>query len=96
MFVRDVIKPVIYALMSMITVVLNALTDTNKIELPSLRSLKDVSKLVLKERFSVMNFVRNVTNLAKNARLDLIIIVLSAQMDLYKMEHTYSRAQKNV
>ena len=45
-----------------------------------------MSKLVLKERFSVMNFVRNVTNLAKNARLDLIIIVLSAQMDLYKME----------
>ena len=44
----------------------------------------------------MINFVRNVTNLAKNARLDLIIIVLSAQMDLYKMEHTYSRAQKNV
>ena len=42
------------------------------------------------------NFVRNVTNLAKNALLDLIIIVLSAQMDLYKMELTYSRVPKNV
>ena len=96
MFVRDVIKLVIYALMSMITIVLNAQTDTNKIELLSLRSLRDVSKLVLKEHFSVMNFVRNVINLAKNALLDLIIIVLSAQMDLYKMELTYLKTPKNV
>ena len=80
----------------MIIIVLNVPTDSNKIELLKSKSLKDVSKLVLMERFNVIIFVRNVILPAKSALLDLIIIVLSAQMDLYKMELTYSKTPKNV
>ena len=82
MYVSHVIKPVICALMSMITIALNAKMGTYKIELLRLKSLKDVSKLVLLERFSVMNFVRSVIKLANYAQLDMIIIVLNVQMDL--------------
>ena len=96
MFVRGVIKPAIYALMSMIIIVLNVPTDSNKIELLKSKSLNDVSILVLMERFSVIIFVRSVILPAKGALLDLIIIVMSAQMDLYKMELTYSKIPKNV
>ena len=80
----------------MITIVLNVQTDTNKIQLLRLRNLKDVSNHVLLERSSVMNFVRNVIKPAKNVLLDMIIIVLSVLMDLYKMELIYSKAPKNV
>ena len=82
MYVSHVIKPAIFAVIFMITIALNAKMGTYKIDHLRLRSLKDVSKLVLLERFSVMNFVRSVIKLANYAQLDMIIIVLNVQMDL--------------
>ena len=70
--------------------------DFYKIELLKLNNPKDVFKLVLMELFSVNSFVRNVIRLATNAPLGMIIIVLNALMDLYKMPLIYLKALKNV
>ena len=81
-----VIEAAIYAQMFMIIIALNVLMDSNKIGLPKLRILNDVSKLVQLEPFSEMSFVRYVMRLASSALQVLIIIVQSVRMDLYKMK----------
>ena len=91
-----VIEAVICAQMFMITIALNAWTDFYKIELLKLRNPKDASKLVQMERFSVKSIVRNVMSLATNALLGMIIIALSALMDMYKMQLINLKAPKNV
>lgn len=70
--------------------------DFYKIELLKLRNPKDASKLVQMERFSVKSIVRNVMSLATNALLGMIIIALSALMDMYKMQLINLKAPKNV
>ena len=88
-FVSRVIEVAINAQVSMITIVLNVPTDSNKTELLKFRILKDAFKHARQEHFSRIIFVRNVINLAKNALDAMIIIVLSVQMDYCKMQLIY-------
>ena len=80
-----VIEAAIYAQMSMIIIAFSVLTGSKKIGQLKLRNLNDVSKLVQLEPFSEMSFVRFVMRHAKSVLQALIIIALSVQMDLYKM-----------
>ena len=79
----------------MIIIVLSVLTVLNKIELQKFRSLKDAYKHVHQEHFSEISIVRSVISPASNALLALIIIALTVQMDLYKMELIYLKVPKN-
>ena len=72
--------------MSMIIIVLNVQTDSNKIKLLKFRILKDAFKHARQEHFSGVVFVRNVINLARNALTAMIIIVQSVPMDQCKMQ----------
>ena len=80
----------------MIMIAFNVRTGLNKIQHLLLKILKDVYKLVQKEHFRTISFVRNAIKLASNVLLALIIIVLSVQMDSYMIQHTFLRARKNV
>ena len=95
-FVRDAIKDAKDARTSMIIIALNVKKDIYKIELLKLKSLNDVFKLVQREHFSAISFVRNAIRLASSVLLALITIVLSVLMDFYKTQLIFSRARKNV
>ena len=83
-------------MMPMIIIALNVQTDLNKIELPKLRNLNDVLKIVLLNHLSEINIVRYAMRVVNYARLVLITIVSSVLMDLFKILHIYSKAPKNV
>ena len=90
-----VIEGVNNAKIEMIMIAFNVQTDLKKIQHLLLKILKDVYKLVQKEHFSAIYFVRNVIYHASNALVDTILIVQNVLMVMYKIQLIYSKAPKN-
>ena len=80
----------------MTMIAFNVQTDLNKIQHLLLKIQKDAWKLVHKEHFNGMNFVRNVTSHASIVLVDTIIIVQNALMGINKIQLTNLETPKNV